>query len=329
MQPTLPAVKINQYKTNVGTFFKIEGLYSQIGYKVNAVDISELALINGYRKINADISTVSKIVSTPAKVISYKLKDTSVQCEALPAETTNFAWDEEDIELLINGRGGLAGLYEPVLSERETYDEPVNFELCTLGEYIINNPENIAQRKIKYLTGGNHGSGKVQEVDLSSVVVYDDITKILTPEFCLNQAPCKLTSKQMYDIIRQHIKENLDYKENSITSDYDFCFTVKKRVHTKPFVSTESYYSGNKLKSKKVTKQEKLVEVFEMTYSGYRGSGGYEGYSCIKELHGDNLEDLYDKLTAMLDGIITSLNLRVQECECCGGTGCIIQKVQH
>ena len=63
-----------------------------------------------------------------------------------------------------------------------------------------------------------------------------------------------------------------------------------------------------------------------MTYAGYKGTGGYEGYTCIPELHGDNLEDLSNKLDNYLESLITALNAKVNECECCGGTGHIVVK---
>lgn len=143
----------------------------------------------------------------------------------------------------------------------------------------------------------------------------------------LPQVPCKLTSHQMFKIVRQHLLENLDMVENVITSNYDFCFTVKKRVHTKPFVVTESYLaSRNKWKERKTTKTKKLVEVFEMSYAGYKGKGGYEGYTCIPELHGDNLEDIANKLDSYLTNLLAALNTKVTECECCAGTGHIVVK---
>ena len=55
---------------------------------------------------------------------------------------------------------------------------------------------------------------------------------MLTPEFCIHERPCKLTSKkQMYSIVRNWIKTNINPKCAEITNDYDFCFTVKRKLY--------------------------------------------------------------------------------------------------
>lgn len=84
---------------------------------------------------------------------------------------------------------------------------------------------------------------------------------------------------------------------------------------------------GKKLKTKPATKNEKLVEVFEMTWAGYKGSGGYEGYTCIPELKGSSLEDLGEKLESYLSNLVEVLNRRVVECEHCNGTGHLVENV--
>jgi hypothetical protein len=60
------------------------------------------------------------------------------------------------------------------------------------------------------------------------------LERMLTPEFALHERPCSITSKQTYDIVRYYVKENIDPKQAEVTSDYDFCFTVKKKVAIKP-----------------------------------------------------------------------------------------------
>lgn len=328
MQPTQPVIQFQQYSTNVGYFVKCSTQYNYNNhYTLNGIEPLQHIVLNGYVRLENELSSVKKLIKGSRNLTHYKLKDEELACK-LPLIAMQY-WDD-DLEVnKLKGVEGYEALYEPVYHQLEDQIVDVPFEVVNLGTFEIEDPSNIKNRKIKLQGEGNYGANKVVEQELSQVVIYDDIVKLLTPEFALTQAPCKLSSKQMYSIVRQHLKENLDMKENSITSDYDFCFTVKKRVHTKPFIATESYYSGKKLKSKSITKTDKLVEVFEMSWSGYKGTGGYEGYTCIPGLHGNNLQDLSDKLDEYLDGLTTTLNKRVQECECCNGTGHIIDKVSH
>lgn|SRR5574343_210496 len=325
--PVQKPVEILRYKTNVGYFVKVNTAYAHAifaGYVVNGLTHDDAIKINGYAKLDSEVTSVQKHIAPARKLLHYTLKDKELESSKLPLIVKQY-WDEDAEETKLQGVEGYEALYEPVYEVTEGYLEDVPFVIIQMGEYLIDDPTNIKDRKIKLAGVSNMWHGKTIEEELSKVVVYDDIVKLLTPEFALTQAPCKLTSHQMYRIVRQYLLENLDMKENIITSNYDFCFTVKKRVHTKPFITTESYLTGrNKWKSKQVTKTEKQVEVFEMTYSGYKGTGGYEGYTCIPELKGDSLQDLSDKLDEYLYDLVHVLNQPVKECECCGGTGHII-----
>ena len=319
-------IKFVQYSTNVGYFVKNEHTYYNYSYILNGKDASECPVANGYTQLDQPLTSVKQLVKGKQTILCYKLKDEELCCAKLPLTVEGYIDDDDNIQ----GKGveGYFSLYGPVYSQTEDQIQEVEFEIINKGSYEISDPFDIVKRKVKYEVESGFAS-KIVEQELASVVVYDDIIKIITPEFALQQSPCKLTSKQMYSIVRQYIKENINYKENSITSDYDFCFTVKKRVHTKPFVTTESYLKGKSWKDRKVTKTEKLVEVFEMTWKGYKGNSGYDGYTCIPQLEGDNLQDLTEKLDIYLENLIAQLNTTVVECDCCKGTGHLITTFKH
>lgn len=320
-------VVIEQYKTNIGNFVKVKGAYASNpfnSYLLNELNANEVQVFNGYAKLDQEVTSVKQLFPARYEVEHFILKDPELESVKLPL-VVDSTYDDEEMEYVADN-AGYEAMYRPVYKESPAIELSVPFSVVTLGEYVVDNPTNLKDRKIR-LSKEQYTRGEVRDVELSSAVVYEDIVKLLTPEFLLHEAPCKLTSHQMYKIVRQYLLENLDMKENIITSNYDFCFTVKKRVHTKPFIVNESYIAGrNKWKTKSVTKNEKQVEVFEMTYSGYKGKNGYEGYTCIPELHGDNLEDLYNKLESFLTNLIEKLNTRVKECECCNGTGNIVVK---
>ncbi len=322
-------IKFEQYKTNVGYFVKAQSgnpyPYSYSRAKEFILnEITEHVEINDYVRLTDELTSVKKTVKGQNKLVHYKLKDEELACTKLPLIADEY-WNEIEDALQAMGVEGYESLYQPVYHQEEDAIVEIPFEVITIGSYEIEEPNNIKSRKIKSIENSGWND-KVIEQELSAVVIYDDITKLLTPEFALNQAPCKLSSKQMYSITRQFIKENLDMKENRITSDYDFCFTVKKVVHTKPFLSSESYLKGKSWKERKVTKQDKLVDIFEMTWKGYKGNSGYEGYTCIDEMKGENLQDLSNNLDEYLNSLICNLNKKVEECECCKGYGMLVQK---
>lgn len=326
MQPAEKAVIIEQYKTNVGNFIRFKGAYGYslfCGHLVNDLSQEQVTSVNGFARLNEDVYSVKKVIPASRKLLHFTLKDKELESSKLPLIVHQY-YDEDAEEYKLEGVSGYEVLYEPVYEETESLTVEVPYEVITLGEYEIEEPNNIKNRVIKMKRDGNFNNGEAVQVELVSCATYDDIIKLLTPEFMLPQVPCKLTSHQMFKIVRQYLIENLDMKENVITSNYDFCFEVKKRVHAKPFLST--IYTGKKLKPKTVTNNEKQVSVFEMTYSGYKGSGGYGEYTCIPELRGDNLEDLYNKLDTYLTNLIEALNTKVTECECCAGTGHIVVK---
>ena len=65
---------------------------------------------------------------------------------------------------------------------------------------------------------------------------------------------CRLTSQESFDIIRWYIKRNIDPKAAEMTSDYDFCLTVKKLI---PLESPKEF----KLVSMDGTGSESIVAV--------------------------------------------------------------------
>jgi hypothetical protein len=176
---------------------------------------------------------------------------------------------------------------------------------------------------------------KPLEFDLKSVTTWGELEKILTPEFLLHERPCEISSQNLYKIIRTHVIQNLDRSKCNITSDYDFCFTVKRIVQVKPYVvKKEQYKAGfksyNPPKFKNETITVKEVDCFEMTHDQADGNGrGYKGYTIIPALKANNLKQLSEYLKQYLDDLITNLNTPVVECEHCNGTGHIIKGLDH
>lgn len=157
-------------------------------------------------------------------------------------------------------------------------------------------------------------------------VTYQAIDKIVFPSLLLADKKQKLTSKESYSIIRKHIQDNINPKWAKITSDYNFCFAVKKKILlAKPYKSrseilTQRGKSYRSPKFKENLVSDKLIEVFEMTHSEDR----YKGYTVVPGFEGENQEDLKNNIDRYLEELMTRINEPLKECPHCCGAGAVI-----
>lgn len=155
-----------------------------------------------------------------------------------------------------------------------------------------------------------------------SEVIHQEIDKILFPKPILPSRPCKLSSPQVYKIVRQHIKVNIDHRVCEITSDYDFCFTVKKRVLPAETALDDIYRQENNHKARYRPKMD-MFTVFEMTDD----KRNYQGYTPIKAVIANNHRGLKQKIDKMLKDIIEDINKPIKLCPYCDGKG--IEEIEH
>ncbi len=222
----------------------------------------------------------------------------------------------------------IRGLYDYKEDKQPNIFESIDFEWEEILEIdIFKEPQGFS-----YKAAGewNHKTyPNVTEKDLK----YDILAQVLTPSILLHTQPCKLSSKETYDIIRKFIKENINPRVAEITSDYDFCFTVKKKI---PLAKSYTYqtdvnnniFSSRKKKPKYETRlvDKKSVEVFEMTWKGYNGTTGYNGYTPVEPFEAENQEELKKYIDSYLENLINIINEPVKECNCCNGTGVIFNQ---
>lgn len=138
--------------------------------------------------------------------------------------------------------------------------------------------------------------------------------------------PCYLTKLESYNIIRNHIKTNINGQHAGITSDYDFCFTVKKKIRLS---QQEEYFVdiNNTLFQKRKRKplmekryvKNREVEVFEMAPKEY------QKYTVIKEFTGTDVNDLKNNIKTYLDELMQMINSPLTDCPHCKGEGVIIE----
>lgn len=170
----------------------------------------------------------------------------------------------------------------------------------------------------------------VKKIDFSDVkysvtnknIKHSLIDCIITPEPVRANSSCEISSVEMYNIVRQHIIDNIDPKSARITSDYNFCFEVKKII---PLLEPETYSyrnvfartkkERNKLHFKKVTSKE--VSIYEMTHD----QENYKSYTPIKSFSASNEWELKEMIDSYLSEVMKVINSPLRICECCNGTG--------
>lgn len=157
-------------------------------------------------------------------------------------------------------------------------------------------------------------------------VKHQVIDRIICPSILLHNKPCSLSSKQVYDILRQYIKENINPKVAHITSDYNFCFTVKKLIglekpieRSREILNTRGRsYKNPKFKYDYVKARD--VEIFEMTNKDDR----YKGYTPIEGIIAENEYDLTEKMDKLCEDTLALINEPLVECPHCHGYGVIL-----
>lgn len=335
-------MKVQYYKTNVGNFFRIISGVSYYGsntlagnniVEINGVDVSNLQPHNAnWYLIDTELKDFKKKTHETKKHIGWKLKNPKIASEELPEvlEVHQIERDYDEDDGYTGSHAQYFALYEPVYETIPSEILPVEVEVTLLREIDVGNYSKPAEMKVD-VREGSFG-GKTQTVDLSSIVNISEIEALLTPEFMHHTRPCSLSSEQVYKIVRQHILSNIDSKVARVTSNYDFCFTVEKVVETKPYPTKKEQLtrSGRSYKPPRFTTASastKLQKIFEMTWAGYKGSGGYQGYTCIEGWSADSLQELYDNMQKYLSELMQEINKPVVECQHCNGTGCITKSI--
>ena len=165
--------------------------------------------------------------------------------------------------------------------------------------------------------------GHVQEYDDDNdTILCDKCDKMIFPEIMLSSRPCSISSKYFYDIISQYVINNIDTKVARITSNYDFCFTVKKVI---PLIEPErvtyqKYFARTKKERAKIhyaIKEVKEVEIFEMTHDQKK----YQSYTVLQGLFAQNEHELKEKIDTFLSDLIETINKPLKLCPHCNGSG--------
>lgn len=247
--------------------------------------------------------------------------------EVLSPEEVCEWWDEDDYEHCFGNQSKYfkyRSFYKRCYDYSEQEYKDVEFEVTNLGKILNEEVENYSSEKVK-LVIPSYDNKNPHPVDLASVTTYSELAQMLVPELAIHNQPCAISRDNTYKIIRNYILDNIDGKYARVTSNYDFCFTVKKIVKIKPYEhKTEEKklngksYARPRIKTQTITSKE--IEIFEMCPSKQ-----YQSYTPIEGFKGDNLQDLISNMESYLQDLMEYINLPLEECSCCNGVGYVLQ----
>jgi hypothetical protein len=150
----------------------------------------------------------------------------------------------------------------------------------------------------------------------------DDIAKAMTPDVAWHLYPCSVDSHTTYRIIRAYVRDHIDPMVAEVTSDYDFCFTVKKKVRVVPYIKKWEIRKDNlksyrppRFKTKSVDYE--LLEIFEMTHAKER----YRGYTVVDGFRGESLAELAANIDRYMKELMEVVNAPLAQCPHCHGLG--------
>jgi hypothetical protein len=240
----------------------------------------------------------------------YELNDTSLESDKMPKV---IPYENRD-----NYNSDLFGLYEYKYDIAPTYfeDVPCNIQVvCEIDNY--NFPP-----KLEYNAVHRVDWSDTKYTITNTEVQHQMLDKIIFPAVMLHERPCKFTSVQMYNITRQYILDHIDNSVAKITSNYDFCFTVKKLI---PLIEPETItyhniFARTKRERSKIhttIKKFEEKEIFEMTHDQKR----YDNYTVIPEVCANSEAELKEKVDTWLEGLMAAINEPLCQCPHCQGTG--------
>lgn len=206
----------------------------------------------------------------------------------------------------------LKSLYEAKHDEVPQPNKVLPFELNILMEVaVLQPPQNFS-----YQVKQRYDTYTITERNIE-VCLLDQLT---FPEIMHHTRPCRLSSKEVYQILRQEIIKGINPELAKITSDYDFCFNVAKLIPLpKPenySVCTNLFSRGRKHYVSRV-KTHKELPFFQMTHA----EENYKGYTAIDPIIGKDAEDLKGKLEDLISSTLKAINTPIKLCRHCGGLG--------
>lgn len=226
----------------------------------------------------------------------YELKAGYAATELMPSVITMEMYNTDEYDDVI-------GLYSLKYDTEDGGYEQIEFEISVV----------YSRKDFEFVPNKYYA-----EVDL--------LTQIEYPEVAYQDMPCKLSSEQMYSVIRNYVKKNIDTRYAKIESDYDFHFEVSRNIGlADPYTKMEDINRGYKRRKPKwvtrtiSTKRATILNLKRKASDSNYGSG----CDLAPEIVGENYTDLTEKVDKYLEELMTSINKNYCECLNCKGWGVV------
>lgn len=272
---------------------------------------------------------VSRMVHQPNINYRFILTDDSIASDKIPLEIKQEdVGDTKDCEGQVIWKPELAmyrSLYELVSDEQpdlEVIEEFTFTILFEIGEILP--PPYFVYPTMKFgIFGGKIETPSITNHDIQ----HQELDRIIFPSLLVHETPCKLSSEDTYKIVREYINTHINSAVAVVTSNYDFCFEVAKRIPlAKPYNQTYKYEGRSRRSRPRVETRlikDRQVKFFEMTHE----KAHYSGYTPIQGFEGKNEADLKEQIDSYLGELITAINEPATECPSCNGQGVIISEI--
>ncbi len=322
-------IKIIGIKTNDGYYITDNlgnnGYFSSaISDKIVNNEKVQKTFHKDWYKVKSEPIKIQKYVSQPSINKRYELKDSTLADKLKPVylyeDVVEYIGDEINYK---DNFDSIIPLYEYKYDVPEPVLEDVEFEYNTITEIEeIKEPNHLSYKRA--------GQWSYQQYNqlTDSDIKFDMISAITVPTVIIHEAPCNLTQKATYDIIRAYVKDNINPKIAQVTSDYDFCFTVEKKVtlakeHVYQVDINDSFFGKRKSRKPKYetrVQKTRSVKVFEMCHEKY------QSYTPITPFKAESQNDLKELIDNYLLHLISVINEPLCECDKCNGTGVVFDK---
>lgn len=296
--PTAPQYQFNAIKTKDCYYLGLATGYGFPSHLLFDGKRAEPAFEAGWARVPKLPEKIEAEKPAKRTLLYWRLKDGFVPSDKLPAQLdkSHFGsryWYEED---RING--DIYSLYEAIFDEGRPYLETVPFSISVVA-------------KIK---------GVWEPIKVEHAIEQDFVTKLSVLPVLRVNYPCALSKAETYNVIRSHVKKHINPKYASITSDYDFCFTVKKRIQiTEPIAYQKdiSRYGARKAKYVTAYCSDRDVTLYEAA------PAPYQSYTVVTPFSGKNYKEMQKNIKTFLDDLMERINEPVRECACCQGRGVV------
>lgn len=248
--------------------------------------------LKDWGRIDAVPTAIDRVIPATSINYRYELKEGCPVTEQTPVVLTSSEVEDR----------GVRGLYDLKSDPVPERTEPLEFQLAVLDE-----------------------DSDFEPVEPPFPVQNSLLDMLRIHPVLLPMKAVRATEEESYKLIRQHVIENINPKVAAITSNYDFCFTVKKLI---PLAEVETYVVdvANSIFQKRARKPK-----METRYRKHRdrivyevAPKPYQKYPVVRCFTGTDLADLQHNVKVFLDDLMTMINEPFKDCPHCKGMGVVL-----